>query len=265
MAKAIILNKLLEYLDITPAKFERKIGVGGTTINAALRRNSNIKRDIVEKIIAVYPNVSREWLLTGEGEMLHDIEIKVPTAVTYPKREALPLGQYTENDAAVKTSSGIEYIDLGGSRYVMLTPLVDQYAYGGYLVGYKDPEYIEGMPKHAVVINTRPHGKYVTFEMRNDSMDDGTERSIKAGDKVTGRLIGQQYWKDPLRIRKFKEWIIAHNDGIIVKEIIEHDVATGRIRIHSYNPDKSEFPDEDIYLKDVKELLNVVIVTKDRN
>lgn len=61
------LKELPDALDISTAAFERSISVS----NGYLR---NIKgtpsADKIERILILYPQVSRSWLLTGEGEML---------------------------------------------------------------------------------------------------------------------------------------------------------------------------------------------------
>ena len=49
----------------------------------------------------------------------------------------------------------------------------------------------------------------------------------------------------------------------MIKEITKHDVEKGIITVHSYNPDKKEYPDMDIELKDVLQLLNVIKIERD--
>lgn len=172
-----------------------------------------------------------------------------------------PLGP-VGNDATETAKSGNEFIDIGNGRYVMLVPKVDQYAYGGYLVGFKDPEYMESLPKHAIITSSMHKGKYAAFEMRRDSMYNGEDDGIKEGDIVVARSISKDFWNSKLHIRKFSVYVIVHKEGILVKEIIEHDAEKGIITIHSKNPDKKEYPDEEISLADVNELYNVVQVTK---
>jgi phage repressor protein C with HTH and peptisase S24 domain len=57
---------------------------------------------------------------------------------------------------------------------VMLVPLVNQYAYGGYLQGFNDPEFIEELPKIPFIVEKEHKGEYICFEVKGDSMDNGT-------------------------------------------------------------------------------------------
>lgn len=53
-------------LDISKRSFYEKIGVSRGTLES----KTGITEDIVAKFIAVYPQVSLEWLIRGEGDML---------------------------------------------------------------------------------------------------------------------------------------------------------------------------------------------------
>lgn len=199
------------------------------------------------------------------GKTVEEIFGMPKPKIIHPRREALPLGGYGDDDAIEYTKGGNQYIDLGGGSYVMITKIVEERAWGGYLHGYKDPEYVESLPVHGITVNQIPRGKYTSFEMVGYSMDDGEERAIKPGDIVTGRYVDPMlYVHSKLHLKTYKEWVIVHIDGIVVKEITAHDVEKGIIYIHSYNPDKNEFPDDYFFLKDVRELHNIIKVTKDR-
>lgn len=69
MANAVILSELISKLEISIAEFERKIGVTASMISAAIRRKTKIKQNVVDKIATAYPDVNKEWLETGDGEM----------------------------------------------------------------------------------------------------------------------------------------------------------------------------------------------------
>jgi hypothetical protein len=72
VAKASILQKLIDDLDISTRKFEINIGAGASSIDKAIKRDTRISRDIVYKIKTRYPQVNERWLSTGEGEMYAD-------------------------------------------------------------------------------------------------------------------------------------------------------------------------------------------------
>ena len=117
------------------------------------------------------------------------------------------------------------------SHDVTVAPLISQYAYAGYLSGYADHDYLEAQP-HYVAARRHNGGNYVAFEVRGDSMDDGTKRSICEGDILLGRELKRDLWQFKLHIPRV--FIIVHKtDGICCKEIIAHDVEKGIITCHT--------------------------------
>lgn len=117
--------------------------------------------------------------------------------------------------------------------HIIYVPLVNQYAYAGYLCGYADAEYIESLPTIPFIVDQEAHGKYMAFEVKGDSMDDGTDEAYKEGDRLLCREIYQQYWAESkLHIRKW-DFVIVHKEGILIKRIIDHDVENCTITIHS--------------------------------
>lgn len=46
---------------------------------------------------------------------------------------------------------------------IMHVPLVSQYAYAGYLAGYGDHEYIDGLPSVPFIVDREGRGNYIAF------------------------------------------------------------------------------------------------------
>lgn len=61
------LNQFIAYLGVPTSHFEKRIGAANGYINS-MKRGINV--DKLERILTEYPELSRVWLLTGEGEML---------------------------------------------------------------------------------------------------------------------------------------------------------------------------------------------------
>ncbi len=139
----------------------------------------------------------------------------------------------------------------------MYVPLVNQYAYGGYLRGYSDAEFVESLPKVPWLVDKEYKGSYCTFEVRGDSMRDGTEEGYKEGDKVLCREIVQSHWRDKLHIKKWDFIIVHKTDGILLKRISE---ALRRTPLKLSLNDLYE--DFSINLKDVAQIFNVVQVAR---
>lgn len=139
--------------------------------------------------------------------------------------------------------------------YVINVPLVNQYAQAGYLYGYQDTAYMATLPTIPLIVDHEARGNYVAFEVRGDSMNDGTEDSFLEGDRLLCREIATHLWADSkLHIRKW-DFVIVHEEGILVKRIIEHDVENHTITIHSLN---DMYPDRVISLAEVKQIFNVI-------
>lgn len=104
MAKAVILNDLLKLLDMRVSTFEKEIEVSNSTIAVAIKRNSNLSTKIIEKIVGKFPDVNKQWLMTGEGDILQkeiagrknkkhtDDEVKAST-----HKEVIPLGKHVHS------------------------------------------------------------------------------------------------------------------------------------------------------------------------
>jgi len=243
-----IKNRIKEFilsLGIETKAFEIAAGLSNGFVNNI---GQSIREKSMNQILSVYPELNRNWLLTGEGNML----------VQNSKSNAIDLGELPSNFELDETP----FIELPGGDILMVFPLVEESAYAGYLNGYADPEFIEQRPKHSLIVQKYHKGLYRGFEIVGDSMDNGTIESIPDKSKVTGRFLMHHHWENKLHLHRYKDFIIVHKtDGIIAKRIIKHNVEEGIILIHSLNPDKESYPDKEIHLNDVKELYNIIDVS----
>lgn len=62
------IKQIIEELGVKTASFEKTIGVA----NSYLRNVKNVSAETCKSIIEVYPQISLEWLITGNGEMFSD-------------------------------------------------------------------------------------------------------------------------------------------------------------------------------------------------
>ena len=133
--------------------------------------------------------------------------------------------------------------------------LVSQYAYAGYLSGYSDEEYLDTLPMIDFTPDREMTGNYLAFEVRGDSMDDGTKDSYVEGEIVICREVEPDYWRDSRLFINKRDFVIVHKEGILIKRITEHDVEKHMITIHSLNP---MYKDRQINLKDVLQIYSIV-------
>lgn len=99
-------------------KFAEFMGEKTGTTSGWVSGRRGIGKSVLDKILSKIPDINPTWLLTGEGEMLNN---------------ANPTPKYNE---AVPIQQDVVYI-----------PLVNQFAYAGYLDGYSDCTYLDQLPK----------------------------------------------------------------------------------------------------------------------
>lgn len=88
-----IKQRILYFADtlgISKRDFYKKINVSRGTLES----NTGITEEILAKFIVVYPEISIEWLILGEGEMLKQ--------ATTEQKEVLPCGACVEKDRVIK-------------------------------------------------------------------------------------------------------------------------------------------------------------------
>lgn len=194
------------------------------------QKESALSSDAIDKILSKYPKVSSRWLVKGEGSI-------------EKSQEAIPI-----------TAGIVKYV-----------PLVSQYAKAGYLSGFADESYMETLPTIPVILTQEqePKGEYVCFEVSGDSMisEEHPEESLFDGDILVCRNVAKDYWRSKLHISQWDFVIVDQEEGVIVKRIIDHDVDSGNITIHSLNP---MFENKVLNLSHIDKLFNVVKVMRDR-
>lgn len=212
-------------------EFANFMGEKTATTSGWVSGRRGIGRSVIDKITSKLPQVNPSWLLTGEGNMLNTPD--------QPSDEASPIDE----------------------PIILRVPLVSQYAQAGYLCGYADAAYMATLPTIPYIVDHEAQGHYVAFEVKGDSMNDGTEDAILEGDRLLCREIMPHLWADSkLHIRKW-DFVIVHTEGILVKRIINHNVENHTITIHSLN---SMYPDKVINLADVKQIFNVIELQRPR-
>lgn len=234
------IGKRLEYLiekkGITAYELSSSTGISQSTLSRIIHKGSkpNLKNS---EVLAKYFQITKDWLINGSIE-----------------NEDL-------NQPSVFKESNSEYLK-SDSLSIMHVPLVNQYAYAGYMSGSGDTEFIETLPKIPFVLDKEYKGEYLCFEVKGDSMDDESHQSYLEGDILLCRNIRKEYWKSKLHINKW-DFVIVHKErGIVVKRILKHDVDQGIITLHSFN---DYYSDYDVHLNDVDKIFNIVDLQRKRS
>lgn len=224
------IAQLVQLLSRNKNSFAKALGYNYNTSieNIVGKRQTKPGFDFLNALLRTFPEVNATWLMTGEGEMF--VKPENANALVADRAEV-----------------------------VTTAPLVSQFALAGYLRGYSDPEFMESQP---VYFATRKYenGNYVAFDIRGDSMRDGTELSICDGDIVLCRELPFDLWKDGVHTPRV--YVIIHKtEGITCKEVTHHDRETGEITCHSWNNDK-EYADFPVNLRDVVQLFYIKEISR---
>lgn len=210
-----------------------------------IRKKLKMNQADIAKSIGVGTRAVQYW---EKGER------KIPETTAFFITNLLLKEQKTPNENA----SPVIFSDLK----VMNVPLVNQYAQAGYLSGFADEEYTESLPTIPFTDDVEHRGEYVCFEVKGDSMDNGSYESYLEGDILLCRNIRHDFWRSKLHYNKWDFVIIHKEKGILVKRIINHDVEKGIITLHSLNEYYNDF---EIHLDDVAKLFNIVSTRRKNN
>ena len=223
------LQKAINYLRLngyvaSQVDVARKMNASEATVSNALKgKERYLTERFISRFNLAFPGIFNiDWLLNETGEML--------------------VGQ---------VNNATEFVP---ERRVGI-PLVSQYAYAGYLGGYGDPEYVGTLPTIDFTPDREMTGNWLAFEVKGDSMDNGTKESYVEGEIVICREVEPDYWRDSQLFINKRDFVIIHEEGILIKRIIAHDVKRHIITIHSLNP---LYQDRTINLAEVRQIFSIV-------
>ncbi|MBD8390100.1 XRE family transcriptional regulator [Dysgonomonas sp. BGC7] len=232
------LKFLLEKDGVTAYRIWKDTAITkGTIANYIEGKTKPNKSNI--SILASYFNVSEEWLATGSGKMSRSNKIK-------------------GEEPFVVTKSGVKYYEMANGRYRMRVPFIPVKAYAKYIDECRDAEILdEEFEEFDFIVDKIGHGRYFAFEIKGDSMDNDTKRSLSNGDIVLARELNKEHWRNKLHTEDFPNWIIVLDNTILCKQISNQDVEKGTIMCHSLNS-SPEYSDFELKLDDVGQLLNII-------
>lgn len=243
-------------LDLGQKDFAKQAGIVQSIVSEIENGKKNISPAILLSLEDTF-NVNRRWILTGEGEMF------------LPESNAKLITQTNDPLEVYQNKNNAKFVELGNGKLLMTIRKVPEQARMGYAHGWSDPEFIETLDYHSIIVDKIHSGNYVAFEAVGDSMENYTteemsKESIPHGSTVTGREVGRHLWSSKFHNHKWPDFIVVLEDGIVIKRLIHHDVENGLITLHSLNPNKRVYPDKEYSLDEVKQIFNVINVTIER-
>lgn len=264
------LKDFIKMLGMGQGAFEKTVGLSNGYVNNI---RQSIQPDKLQKIALHFPQLNTGWLMTGEGNMLKSPADVMPP-ITRGELTELAAEVFSEklksliDDGAVsirpstgrgKSETALKVLkELNLKEFSSHIPvkLVSTKARAGFAGAYYSDEYLSDMPTVLIEADKEYKGKYLAFEVDGDSM----EPEYLKGDVVICREVKRDLWQYKLHIQDW-DFVIAHGtQGIMLKEIVDHDVESGEITCHSLNTE--EHPDFKLNLKEVAYLYNVVEVRR---
>ena len=96
------LVAVMEYYEYTPSLFADEIGVIRSTISHIINGRNKPGVDILQKVLSRFPELSAEWLLTGNGKMFKpgNLEEKVSNSELTNVNDIKGFAQLTLDDFA---------------------------------------------------------------------------------------------------------------------------------------------------------------------
>lgn len=223
-----VISEVKFLYKVKQSEISAKIGVKPTYLSDMINGRVPVTENVLQSIYEHFSSVKKNKYGVYEQKTTEEIKEEL---------ENLPSGGLRIKEYPTK----------------LAVRLVTNKAQAGWSEGFYADEYLEDMPIVMIDADQEYKGKYLAFEVVGDSM----EPDYMEGDIVICREVQRSLWSYKLH---FKDWdfVIAHNtQGIMLKEIIAHDVEKGIITCHSINPNHKDFK---VNLREVTYLYNVVEV-----
>lgn len=190
-------------------------------------------------LLASYFNVNDEWLFHGTGSQNRETQNK-------------PLDLFDVSDFGVKTQTTKD------KKYKIRVPLITVRDYGKYLDNHRNNAFLtkDNFDELDFILDHVDDGRYYAFELKGDSMDDNTRRSLANGDIVLCKELMKEEWKEILQSNTSSFWIIISGKNILCKEIVAYNEDNNTITCHSSNP-SPEYANFELRLDSISHLYNI--------
>lgn len=220
-------------------------------------RERNISQSVVAEALGIQPNNIKRYDDLSKRSIEDIFIISKATGLDISDLIGHNIDTTTNEEPYLTTSPGIKYFQRPGGKFLMRVPIVPVYAYAKYIDEVRDAEIWDGDGYFDFPVDQIYHGNYQAFEIKGDSMDDDSKRSLSHGDIVNARELSRDKWTSRLHTDQYPNWIIVTDTTVLCKQIISQNLETGDIVCHSLNP-SPEYTDFTINLDEVRKLFNIV-------
>lgn len=235
--KSPIKQKILHFLTkkgISQYEFYKNTGV----TRGILTQNNGISEDNISRFLAYYPEISAEWLLTGEGEMLKTKR----TSIAPPSSEELVTEDKVTKKIPNSQTKSVEKLP-EGSHYGL--PLIPLSAVAGFPAIDETGVFIESCERYHIP-EFEAKGAQFLIRVSGDSM----MPTYQNGDIIACRKLS-----DILFFQWGNIYVIDSSQGQLVKRIFECRDNAEHIQCVS---DNTKYPPFNIPTTDIRSLSIIV-------
>ncbi len=213
------LSRFIAYLGLKPTSFEKEMGFGNGSIGKAIDEKRGIGSDRLETIVAKYPSLNVEWLLTGKGQMI--------TIYQIPDDKPLVFN---------------EDVPGGGELQGRLIPITEIKAAAG--TGYMNTEVLRSSQFIQLPQNLIKSGRYLCIRIKGHSMSP----TLQDGGFMIIRLLEKTEWRNLLSDRVY---VVCDLEGTTWLKRVRNRFENGFIVLTSDNPDKATFPNFNLKAEEI--------------
>lgn len=243
LSKRFLLVISEQYLNLSGYKL-RNAGIisSQSTLTSIKKGIQQPSRKTIDLLCEKY-GVDKAWLYTG---------VRQDTSEVSPV-----FSESEESEPFAVNHNGVKFYE-ASNGYRMVVKRVPFCAYGRFIneCNTLEPDKME-WGEESFEVPQVVHGKYLAFEVRGESMDDGTRDSFEEGDTVLVRELDRLHWIDGVRFKDYPYWIVVLDSSILIKQIVSQDLKQGTITFHSLNP-SPEYSDFTLYMDDIRALYYVL-------
>ena len=205
--------------------------------------------EVLSAFFSCYDEVNPDYIMKGKGRMLKDSDSSI---------EVVPSAEKIEGEYFTENNNGVKFYDLGNGKYRMVVKKVPFSAYGRFAneADTLEPDK-EDWEEESFEFGQVVHGKYLSFDVKGDSMDDGSRNSFEEGDVLLVRELGRQHWRDKFRLKDHPYWVVVFDSSVLLKQMVAQDIETGDLTFHSLNP-SPEYADFTLNVDRIRALFYVL-------
>jgi hypothetical protein len=263
---SLIKERILQYAEfkgIGKEKFIENLGMTYGNFKGRQKLTS-VNSDLLDTLLSKHPDVNMEWLVSGNGSMLKNTDIKnnenTNMHIDYPNTlsneinsEAKFFDDSQEPEILENSNGNKYYVYPDGTIRIEVLKIPFQ-AYASYVECYSDELVLkEEFSSITFKVDHIGRGNYLAFESIGDSMWNGGGYDTPSGADMLGREVGKHLWKNGFHNTKYG-FVIISKKGIWHKDITELK-ENGKITLSSRNPEVKSF---DYPLNDIFQIFHII-------